>query len=236
MITPIIQESLVDQVENKLYDFIREKHLVPGDNLPKEAELAEALQISRPIVREALSRLRMIGLVSSRKRRGMIISKPNIFKTIGKVVNSDFLEEREQQDFFNLRITIELGLADLLVKNITSDDIKKLDQVVGHEELKPADFRYYLACDCEFHSRIYEATHCKSLASFQSILIKFFNDYETRVKTANPNFENRFLDPGQTTHRTVLEAIKTMDPEKIQRTMRKHLKPQLNKKISWTNK
>jgi GntR family transcriptional regulator, transcriptional repressor for pyruvate dehydrogenase complex len=54
--------SLVDKVEKKLVDILQQKKLKVGDSIPKELELAETLGVSRTVVREALLRLRMMGL------------------------------------------------------------------------------------------------------------------------------------------------------------------------------
>ena len=62
--------TLAENVERQLLDYIRHERLTPGAPLPKEEELAERLGISRHIVREGLSRLKALGLVESRKKRG----------------------------------------------------------------------------------------------------------------------------------------------------------------------
>ena len=229
MFTPINQEPLTDQVEKKIHEYIKVNRLRPGDNFPKEEEIAAMLNISRPVVREALSRVRMMGLVTSRKRRGMVVGKPTTFSTIAKVINPDYMDQDEQQDFFNLRITIELGLSDILLMNITPDDIEELEKVVKLEESDPADFKLYMRCDYQFHALIYKATGNKSLEAFQGLLYRFFSDIKTRKAFATKNFAERFSDPQKTTHRDVLEAIKSGDPENVHRIMRKHLSLYLQK-------
>ena len=59
----IVQTTMADVVELRLRDYLREKSFKPGDPLPKEMDLAESLGVSRNVVREALSRLRMLGMV-----------------------------------------------------------------------------------------------------------------------------------------------------------------------------
>lgn len=229
MLSPVRQESLTGMVENRLHAYLKKSQFLPGDRLPGEKELSEMLEVSRPVVREALSRLRMIGLVDSRKRRGMVVGKPAIFETMEKVIDPDFLEQEEQEDFFKLRLTIELGMADLLVINITPQEIEELDLIVAREEADPGNYRLFLDCDYAFHSALYRATRCRSLASFQSILLKFFGDYETRRRNSPGTFAQRFSDPDLCTHRDIVEAVKTLDPETIQRTMRRHFSYHLNR-------
>ena len=117
------RESLTDIAEKKIFHYLRENRFRPGDRLPMEAELAEKFHISRTIIREALSRLRMMGFIESKKRRGMVVGHPSIFETIAKVIDPAFLDEEEQKDFFRLRMTIELGLADMLAEQLTEEDL-----------------------------------------------------------------------------------------------------------------
>jgi len=52
--------SLVDRVEANLVELLQDRKLKVGDSIPKEIELADALGVSRTVVREALLRLRMM--------------------------------------------------------------------------------------------------------------------------------------------------------------------------------
>ena len=149
------RESLTDIAEREIFHYLRENRFRPGDRLPMEEELAEKFHISRTIVREALSRLRMMGFIESRKRRGMVVGRPSIFETVAKVIDPAFLDEEEQKDFFRLRLTIELGLADMLAEQLTEEDLADLEKIVREEEADPADYRRFLECDYHFHSRIY---------------------------------------------------------------------------------
>ena len=60
--------SLVDRVEANLVQLLQERKLKVGDAIPKEIELAETLGVSRTVIREAMSRLRMMGLIETKKK------------------------------------------------------------------------------------------------------------------------------------------------------------------------
>ena len=53
--------TLVDQVEDSLLNYFREHDLRIGDSIPNELDLAAALGVARSVLREALSRLKMMG-------------------------------------------------------------------------------------------------------------------------------------------------------------------------------
>lgn len=165
----------------------------------------------------------MLGLISSRKKRGLIVAKPKLFETVKKIADPQFFTKKEQEDLYNLRIAIEVGLADILVLNLTENDIRKMQEIVELEMSRPDDLSLYLECDYKFHLQIYKATGSESILSFQSILYDFFNDYEERKNYALPDYGKRFEDPKRITHLDILNAIKTKNPRKISEAMRKHL-------------
>jgi GntR family transcriptional repressor for pyruvate dehydrogenase complex len=70
---PIGRKSLVDSVTEQLTARILRGDMQPGDALPSEHELADALGVSRPAVREALNRLAAARLVSIRHSGGKVV-------------------------------------------------------------------------------------------------------------------------------------------------------------------
>jgi len=85
----LIQETnLTEQTVKNILEMIEKSSLREGDFFATESELEEKFQISRPVLREALSRIRALGFLESRKRKGLIVSKPdpiNLFGTGGRV-------------------------------------------------------------------------------------------------------------------------------------------------------
>src|SRR5699024_10815616 len=107
-INPISSLSMVDRVELRLREYLRKQSFKSGDSIPKETELAKALGVSRNVVREALSRLRMQGMVKSKKKRGMIFSHPDLLSGIERLMDPEILGKENLQDIFELRLVIEM--------------------------------------------------------------------------------------------------------------------------------
>ena len=59
----INQTTLIDQVEDSLLTYFKKNDLRCGDSIPNENNLAAELGVARSVVREALSRLKMMGLI-----------------------------------------------------------------------------------------------------------------------------------------------------------------------------
>ncbi len=61
------KESLSESVYRQLSDKILRHELSPGEALPADRALSEALQVNRGPVREAIKRLHDAGLIGGRK-------------------------------------------------------------------------------------------------------------------------------------------------------------------------
>ena len=73
--TPI---PLYYQLKNQVLALIKETKLREGDILPPESEFCDALDISRPTVRQALNELVSEGYLDRYKGRGTYVSKPKV--------------------------------------------------------------------------------------------------------------------------------------------------------------
>ena len=70
--------KLADQVASTLETEIRAGRIQASEKLPTEAALAQQFEVSRTVVREAISRLKSLGLVDSRQGSGVYVKAPGI--------------------------------------------------------------------------------------------------------------------------------------------------------------
>src|SRR5574338_409104 len=110
--------SLVDKVEKNLVELLQQKKLKLGDSIPKELELAETIGVSRTVIREALLRLRMMGLIESKKKKGAVITSPDIFAIMSKSMNPHVLDQETLKGIFEIRLVLEIGMADFIFERI----------------------------------------------------------------------------------------------------------------------
>src|SRR5437773_526672 len=73
---------LSEQLAESLASDIREGRLVAGSKLPSEAELAERTGVSRTVVREAISRLKSLGMVDARQGSGVFVKAGGTFRPL----------------------------------------------------------------------------------------------------------------------------------------------------------
>jgi len=224
-IKPITTLSLVDKVEHRLMEFFAESNLQPGDALPKELEFAESLGVSRTVVREALLRLRTLGLIESRKHRGMILTQPDVLIGFKKVLDPKLHSDETLKDIFELRLILEMGIADLLLARIKPIDIDDLEGIVAKEEQNGIDTsRFSLKEEIDFHGKLYQIPGNHTLQSFQNLLLpafKYIHDHGF--------FDKDFKYLKKISHRDLLETIKTGSAELFRIAMRQHLEPHFDK-------
>ncbi|MEI8078355.1 MAG: GntR family transcriptional regulator [bacterium] len=219
-ITSLKRTSLVDQVEEKLREFILTQGLRSGDALPGEMKLAGALNVSRPVIREAVSRLRMLGLVDSRKRLGMVVAQPDFMTAMKRLTNPAQLDEATAHDVFELRLALEIGVADLLFIRKTAALLRKLELVVEQEEQAPAGRFRFVDCEVLFHDGLI-STIGNGFAQYLHQLVASFFDasqHQGFTPDAPPT-------PGLPTHRDILEVLRTGTAKRYRDVMSRHFSP-----------
>lgn len=215
-LNPIVNRTMADEVEDRLREYFKEQGFKPGDVLPKETSIAESLGVSRNVVREALSRFRMLGMIESKKKRGMVLAVPNIMSGLDRMLEPNWLNESLRGQLFELRLILEIGLADLIFMRKKDNDIVKLKEIIAREE-KAESNEERVKCDIEFHSHLYKMTGNDTLRKFQKLLLPVF-DHVLKYES-----ENEPILKGKISHKDLLETIKSGTPGEFRKNMREHL-------------
>ncbi len=223
---PMDTGSLVDKVEIRLLAFFKENNLKAGDAIPKELEFAESLGVSRTVVREAFLRLRTLGLVESRKHRGMILKQPDIINNFERIMDPTLLGEDTLKQLFELRLILEMGMADFLFEHKTQKDMAELEEIVVAEEATGSGkIRFTLDKEIAFHGKLYEMSNNTTLLKFQNLLLPVFG-YVYLKETKDTDLDDYHYSTGKfVTHRMLLENLKVGTPETFRNAMRRHLEP-----------
>ena len=222
--------SLVEQAQRDLLKYISQNST--NSHLPKEQELVEILGVSRVVVREALSRLRALGIIETKRKRGTVVVAPDVFAVLKTIIASGVLDRDSLRDLYQLRLMLEVGMADFIYLNMTEEQLDGLDKIVAEEvelerEMTMAeddDQRYAIAkkltdVDIRFHSALFEMTGNKSLMDFQYILRHLFTLYRPKIKA---DYHSRTI----ISHVSLYNLLRTGTAETFRTAMRLHLKTQ----------
>ena len=225
------EPTLVEQTQKDILKYISDSQ---DPKLPKEQELVEKLGVSRVVVREALSRLRAVGMIETKRKKGSVVVVPEVFGVLKSIVASGLLDKDTLRDLYELRLMLEIGMADFVFANKTEEQMAQLDSIVAEEvklwdDMAVAendDRRYEVArqltdVDIRFHSELFEMTGNKSLIDFQYILRHLFTLYYPKLKT---DYHSRTL----VSHVSLFNILRTGTPDAFRMGMRLHLKTQFD--------
>ncbi len=224
--------TLVEQTQRDILKYISQNG--NSSRLPKEQEFVELLGVSRVVVREALSRLRAVGIIETKRKKGTVVVVPEVFGVLKSIVASGLLDKDTLRDLYQLRLMLEIGMADFIYMNRTDAQMEELDRIVAEEvslsnEMATADDmdqRYAIAkkltdVDVRFHSKLFEMTGTKSLIDFQYILRHLFTLYYPKIRT---DYHSRTL----VSHVSLYNILRTSTPDAFRMGMRLHLKTQFD--------
>jgi DNA-binding FadR family transcriptional regulator len=68
------RQTLTDEIATVLRDRVLSGDFSSGDRLPSEQQLADSFQVSRPVIREAIARLKVEGLIDTKQGLGAFVA------------------------------------------------------------------------------------------------------------------------------------------------------------------
>lgn len=157
-----VQMSLGDDVHTELRRRLIAGHFDPGEKL-KEEHVAAELGVSRTPVRAAIQRLIDEGLLVAAPKRGAIVTEWS---------NAD------TEEIFELRVLAEGQAAAWAAKNISDEEIEKMDVLnaliaVAVREQPEGYLDEIQSVNLEFHMALYDACGSARLRIFGSNLLKY---------------------------------------------------------------
>ncbi len=214
---PVRRSRVYEDIVRQIQDLIADKHLQPGDRLPGERELAEALSVSRQSVREALRVLDYLGVVEVRPGEGTFVATTPP-SPVDASLYSLLSERTFLLDVVEARRILEDGVVHLAARRATRDDLDALEDALLARERELAAGKHDVAGDLAFHTQLAEATGNPALVSAMRHLNEMW--LRSREKTGR-----RPISPQKALqfHRQILQAVRRRQPAMARRILRRHL-------------
>jgi GntR family transcriptional repressor for pyruvate dehydrogenase complex len=214
---PIARSPLYEQVAERLRAFIDAEQLQPGDRLMSERDLAERLGVSRTSVRQALTALKVMGLVEIRHGDGVYLVRTSselIPGLISEIVGS----EVDHPMIWEVREGIEVQAARLAAERRTHADLAAMAKAIAEMAASIAAGGDGIEGDRDFHRAVIAAAHNRLLRELTDQL----SDAIDRTSAASLTHVGR-PPISLEHHRAILEAIETGDPTRAAEEMRRHV-------------
>ncbi len=215
---PLARTSFTADAVRTIKDMIVDGRLEPGDRLPSERALSEALGVSRPTVREAIRSLQAMNILESRHGEGTFVSslEPDLLaEPIDFVLQVD---DGGIAALFEARTVLEAGIASLAAERATDLELAELEDFTRSGRGKIDDVDAFIEHDVEFHDRLRRAARSPVLASMLGSISTL--SLETRRRTAQ---SRAVRARSQADHDRMVKTLKERDPEAARRAMISHL-------------
>lgn len=212
--------SLSDQVARAISAEIRASRLVEGDRLPTEALLVKQFGVSRTVVREAVSRLKSLGLVESRQGSGAFVKAAG-FSPLHFDAGSA-VSKRAVIQMVEVRRALEAEVAALAAQRRSPADVKHIQRAALALDRAVKAGGDGVDEDVALHRAIADAAQNQFLISTLDYLRQFLHG-ATRVTRANEARRADFARQVQREHLAIIEAITSGDAVKARKAAARHM-------------
>jgi GntR family transcriptional regulator, transcriptional repressor for pyruvate dehydrogenase complex len=201
--------AVTDSAIDKIKDMIMSGELRPGDRLPKEADLAERLGLSRNSLREAVKALSLIRVLDVRQGDGTYVTslQPQLLLDALTFV-VDFHRDDTVLEFFEVRRILEPAAAAMAAQNMSDGDIAKLRAVLDELDHEPT-LDALVANDLEFHRQIAAGSGNSVLCS----LIESLSGPTTRARIWRGLTQEGAVAKTRDQHWAICDAIAARQPQ-----------------------
>lgn len=214
-------KRLYQKVAAELKQRIANQEYVVGDRLPAERVIADEMNVSRTVVREAIIMLEVEGLVDVRKGSGI-----HVVDTESKMQLVESTEE--ENDFlmagpFELlqaRQLLESNIAEFAATQVTKQDIVALQaiQETARKEDRARDSEW----DKQFHIQVAKATQNSVLVTLVEKLWQH-REQNPYWRKLHEHIDDRAMESWCEDHEQILRALMRKDPKAAKLAMWQHL-------------
>lgn len=209
----------------KVFAYFKERmlrgELKVGDRIMSERDLAQELEVGRPLLREVLRSLSMLGLLDVRQGSGTYVGKADIrvlsdFFTFCLSQEQDILEDTMQA-----RMAIECQAIRLACSRANEADLSRIGQWLNVLIETLDDPQAGGKAEFMFHQSIVAASHSRSLTTLYGALAELLE--RSHIERRKTTYRNPEIigDLGQA-HREVFLSIIARDPEQADKRLREH--------------
>lgn len=219
---PIKPKKISDQVFEQIRELIFRGQLKAGQQLLPERDLADALQVSRTTVRNAINKMVVMGLLDHRQGQGTFVRSPDTWRQGNPLAAAIDSNETTVHDLLEVRLGLECNAAALAAQRAEPKDLDFMERHVRELEEKIMAGQLGVEPDTSFHMAIAFATK----NSFHVYIMKNFYDLlfvGIKKNLIHLYEEPENLGPILHQHIDIYNNIKGHNPDGAFKAMRTHI-------------
>lgn len=223
------RRPLPEEVADHILGWLRQEGLGAQASLPSEREIAARLSVGRSTVREALQRLRRMGLVDVRQGGRMRVAQPTAAGLIEQIaaparrmltgIPGSLDELKEARLLLEVAIVrLACARADDHALAALAECQRRLRACVDEAGPGPVGFDAFLACDMGFHATLAQATGNGVLAAVALAATRFLAEFHTGLVRLSGAEGLTIAE-----HEAILAAVVARDADAAEAAMLAHL-------------
>jgi DNA-binding FadR family transcriptional regulator len=213
MLAAVKRHYLRQEVEEILRRYIVDSQLENGDRLPPQRELAELLDVSRTVIREALTSMEGKGILGIRPGDGVVV------RDSAKAAASSGFALADESDLPTKDLSefvwcLYLGLAELMCARATAEDLERLDEMLDRMEARLREGRTVLREVEDFYWALAELSRNEIVQRLRPL----WSEVDRRGLLAQASLLAKPTDKALghlVHHRDIVAAIKSRDSQRL---------------------
>jgi DNA-binding FadR family transcriptional regulator len=201
--------AVTDEAIEKIKAMIVSGDLRAGDRLPREADLAAELGLSRSSLREAVRALSLVNILDVRRGDGTYVTslEPAVLLEALSFI-TDFHRDASVLEFLQVRRILEPAATAMAAERIDAAEIRELRDLLDRLGPSPG-VDELVASDLEFHRRIAASSGNSVLCS----LLETLSAPTTRARVWRGLTQSGAVSRTLAEHRAILDALEQREPD-----------------------
>lgn len=222
-VTKLTKKNQYEEIIEQMKTMLMNGKLKAGDKLPSTKEMSERFGVGRSTMREALSALKVMGLIE--------IRQGGVCRVLTNVISDIEIPELENicmnwatlLEFLEARLSFEVSIASLAAEKRTVEDIKILEKLIQEMERSIGDDLEGERTDLLFHLALAKSTH-------NSVMVRLFESILNQLESAIRDIRRVELYSNKAIarklfaeHSAIFNHIKEGNADAASQSMKQHL-------------
>jgi len=180
------KELLYQTVQEEIKAYIVRNDLKPGDFLPTELELSHQLGVGRSSIREAVKSLTTLRIIDARPGAGLFVCDFSFEPLLKHMGYGMLFGLRDLQDVLDVRLCLETGMAEEVVRASTPEQISRLRSILSRMYDMAEQGQHSPHDDRKLHQVLWENVDNAILGKLLDIFWMVFLQAQERASIPGP--------------------------------------------------
>ena len=199
-----------------LQQHIRENKLGVGDALPSELEIAGQVGVGRSSVREALTALKVLGIIQSQRKGGIRIVRDPVLLELRSYFSNSFETRGQYRDALEFRAALEWGLGSLMLNRANKRTIRALRSEIETVAHATPDWALIHEAEVRFHSALAASCGNRLATLFAHLYGPLFESKLKRGPT--PDYVESWVEQ----HEHLVDTLEAGDEKRFLEALKAH--------------